>query len=350
MISKLKAFSTEFLNTLSPDKEIAVVIHLNPDGDAIGGALGLFNFFKDKYKISVIAPNDFAQFLKWLPGADKIQNFAIQEEAVIQTLNKAEIIFCIDFNGADRVGEKMKNVLLNASGKKFMIDHHPQPEDFCKHILSSTKVSSAAEMVYLFIKNIKKHGNFDKTVAKCLYAGIMTDTGGFNYNAPPCTFGNVKELLEFGINKEAITDAIYNNYSYNRMQLLGHILNNNLYWISEVNTAYIVLSQEVMKKYNFNIGDAEGFVNYPLSIKNVIFSVLFTEKEDHVKLSLRSKGVFDVNQFARKHYKGGGHLNAAGGKSQKSLQETINHFNDLLNEYKKDLNTTASILKQQLKS
>ena len=326
---------------LETPKRIVIVPHKNPDGDAIGSTLGLYHYFKPKgHDVVVIAPNDYPEFLKWLPGEDTI----IQHESEVIKSNKiienAELIFTLDFNALHRTGN-MESVLEKAKAIKILIDHHQQPEDYAKYIYSDVSMCSTSEMIYHFLEMLDDVIAINKDIATSLYVGIMTDTGSFRFSSTTSTTHRVvADLIDKGANNSQIHSKVYDTNTYGRIQLLGCAL-NNLKVIPEHKTAYISLSQNELNQFNFKKGDTEGVVNYGLSIDNVVFAAIFIEhkKEGIVKISLRSSGDFDVNAFARNHFNGGGHLNAAGGRCELSLKETIEKFISILPNYSIDLNS-----------
>lgn len=326
-----KRISAELKNK----NNIIIFTHRNPDGDALGAALGLYHFLKmQKKDVRVISPNAYPEFLHWLPGDEEIIQFNKQKTFAKDIISGAEIIFHLDFNALSRIGELEKLVLNNKESVKILIDHHPDPEPFADIEISETSVSSTAELVYYLIRLLDRKSLKNKDICTCLFTGIMTDTGCFSFNSSlPSTWEVVADLLRSGINKDRIFDRVYNNFSAPRMKLLGFSLDQKMTVLPEYHTAYISLSREEMKMYDFQTGDSEGFVNYPLSIKGILFSVLFLEKEKYVKLSLRSRGEFPVNDFARRYFNGGGHRNAAGGECKLSLQETLTRFEQLLPDF-----------------
>ncbi len=323
---------------LSSPKEIAIIIHHNPDGDAIGSSLALYlTLLKQKHKVKLISPNDFPAFYKWMPASDEIINAYITHPHAKSCIEKAEIIFCLDFNSIERTNNLMK-VFNKSKAVSILIDHHPNPEPFCTYALTDIKTSSASELVYDFILAAGMKKYIDKNISECIYAGIMTDTGSFSYSCnSPKTYEVTAELMRHGIDAQNIHNLIYDTNSENRMRLLGYSLYSAMKVFPEYGAAYISLSREDLKKFNFKIGDTEGFVNYPISMKNICLSVLFMEMEDQIKISFRSKGNFNVNEFSRKHFEGGGHKNAAGGRSKLSLKETLDKFEEILPKYKDDL-------------
>ncbi len=335
-MTKGKPDFTELLKELEKgQRKILILTHRNPDGDAIGSSLGLYHVLKELgHTVNILVPNRFPAFLNWMPSAGDITVYNYQTERAVRLLKEAEMLFALDFNDLSRVREFETNIDISGT-YRVLIDHHPHPANFAHFTYSDTTVSSTAEMVYNFVEAAGLMHLFSKDAAACIYAGILTDTGCFSFNSSqPYTFRIVARLLELGIDKDTIYDKIYDNFSFDRMRLMGHCLDQNMHFLPEYHTAYITLSQEEMKKYNFRIGDSEGFVNLPLSIAEVSFSVLISEQKDVVKLSFRSKGSFPVNQIASEYFDGGGHVNAAGGESKLSLQDTVTKFLEILPQYK----------------
>lgn len=337
-----KIFQQQFLEAgklLASKKKIAVLTHTNPDGDAIGSLLGLGLFLKAMgHDVQVMTPNPYPEFLQWLPGNGEVVIFTRRKAKAIRIIEEAEIIFCLDFNASNRF-EGLETCLQSAKGIKILIDHHPHPQPEYDLLFSNTAVSSTAELVYEFMEGTGKKDLISKEIAECLYVGIMTDTGNFSFNSSEMrTFEIVAALLNLGIEKDKIYSLVYDNFSENRMRLLGYCLSEKMVVLPEYHTAYISLNQEEQQRFKFDTGDSEGFVNYPLSIKGIIFSALLTEQKDKsIRISFRSKGSFATNVFAETHFEGGGHKNASGGKSLLPLNETISKFEALLPLFKKDL-------------
>ncbi len=329
----------EITSHLSRANKIVIVPHKGPDGDAIGSSLGLYHFLKDKgHEVKVISPNDFPNFLKWLPGTEDIIIYEYNREISNSLIDEAEIIFTLDFNILDRTGE-MEEPLRAAEATFIMIDHHLEPSDYADHTYSDAAMSSTCQMVYKFIHKLRATKYITPDIATCLYTGIMTDTGSFRYRSTSSdTHMVVAELIKKGADNTYIHQQIYDTFSQNRLQLLGVAL-QNLRVNEELKTAYITLSQDELDRHNFQKGDTEGFVNYGLALEGIVFAVIFIEHKSDgmVKMSLRSKGNFSVNEFARAHFNGGGHLNAAGGKSYLSLPDTVTKFNLVLDEYREEL-------------
>ncbi|MBX2828578.1 MAG: bifunctional oligoribonuclease/PAP phosphatase NrnA [Flavobacteriaceae bacterium] len=328
---------------LKTPKNIVIVGHKNPDGDAVGSCLGLSFFLKQRgHKAQVVMPNDFPNFLKWIPGWEDILHFDKKESAVREAIHAAEIIFTLDFNDLDRTGN-LSEVLKNAKAPFVMIDHHLQPSDYAVATYSDTSMSSTAQMVFHFIEALNGVDEISPEIATQLYVGIMTDTGSFRFPATTATTHRViASLIEKGAENSKIHENVYDTNSEDRMKLLGIAL-NNLRVFPEYRTAFISLSQKELDNNNFKKGDTEGFVNYALSLSGVIFALIFIEnkQEGITKISLRSRGSFSVNEFAREHFNGGGHANAAGGRSEMSLLKTIQHFISILPPYKNALNHDA---------
>lgn len=324
---------------LASPQNIIIIGHKNPDGDAVGSCLGLSFFLKSLgHNTSVIMPNDFPDFLKWLPGCEEIIIFEKEVKKSTEMLETADLVFTLDFNSLDRVGD-LQSVLEKTSAKFVMIDHHQQPADYAVATYSDVKMSSTSEMVFHFMNALGQAGKLSKEIAVNLYTGIMTDTGSFRFSSTsPTTHRVAAKLIEAGAESAIINQNIYDTNSPERMKLLGVAL-NNLVILPEFNTAYITMTQKELDDHNFKKGDTEGFVNYALSVKGVVFAAIFIEnkQENIVKISFRSKDDFSVNDFARNHYSGGGHINAAGGKSSQSLNKTINEFISILPRYKNAL-------------
>lgn len=324
---------------LATPKKIVIVPHKNPDGDAMGSTLGLFHYLRQQHEAVVIAPNDYPDFLKWMPGQDQVVVFESNRTKAETLIASADLIFTLDFNALHRAGD-MENDLKISEAIKIMIDHHQQPDDYAKHQFSDVTMSSTCEMVYQFINMLGQKEVIDAEIATCLYAGILTDTGSFRFPAATSTTHLVAaDLIDRGAEHSEIYNSIYDTNSVERLQLLGVAL-KNLKVLPEYRTAYITLSQEELNTANFKKGDTEGFVNYGLSIKDIVFAAIFIEhkQEGIVKISFRSEGDFSVNEFSRKYFGGGGHTNAAGGKSDLSLNDTVEKFISILPSYKNSLN------------
>lgn len=332
---------TELKKILATPRTIAVIPHINGDGDAIGSVLACYHYLKDKgHEVRVVSPNDYPDFLKWMPGTEKVLKFDLQNRQSKKWLNKSELIFLMDFNEMGRVGDDMQKTMMTLNTTYVMIDHHQQPSDVAKYLYSDTSICATAQMFYHFLEKLDDTHSISSDIATCMYAGILTDTGSFRFpNTTPTTHRIIAELIEKGADNSKIYDSIFDQLSYDRMQLLGQAL-KNMVVLTELKTAYITLSKEEKNRYNFQKGDSEGIVNYALSVKDIVFGVIFIEDEEQeiIKISFRSKGNFDCNQFSRNHFEGGGHINAAGGRSRENMAQTLRRFEGLLPQYLESLN------------
>ena len=325
---------------LSTPQEIVIIPHKNPDGDAIGSTLALWHYLNDQgHSATIVSPNDYPKFLKWMPGNEQILNFESKNQQAKTALDSAVLIFTLDFNHLGRTGQ-LEPVLQSSDATFVMIDHHQAPSDYAAVTYSDVTMSSTCEMVYNFIEFLGHRDSITPAMANCLYTGIMTDTGSFKFKSTTSrTHQVVAHLIDKGADNTAIHNKIYDTNSPSRLHLLGCAL-KNMVILQNYRTAYITLSQEELDKFNYQKGDTEGFVNYGLTLEGIRFAVIFIENSEEgiIKISFRSEGDFSVNQFARKHFNGGGHDNASGGKSDLPLTETAVHFVSLLEQYKEQLN------------
>jgi len=319
-------------NLLANPKKIAIIPHRSPDGDAMGSTLALYHFLKKiNHQPIVISPNDFPGFLAWLPGSESVLVYENEKESVTKVLQSAELVFTLDFNALHRTGE-MEQVLQKLKVPFVMIDHHQKPDNYALVTYSDTSIGSTCQMIYEFISSLGKKDLLDKTIATCLYTGIMTDSGSFRYPSTTSTTHRiVADLIDLGVNNSEIHNLVFDDNSFNRLQLLGRAL-QNMKVFPEYKTAYTTLSQNELDEFHYKKGDTEGFVNYGLTIKGINFAAIFIENRDEnsIKISFRSQGTFDVNQFSIENFNGGGHINAAGGKSTLSMEETTKKFENLL--------------------
>ncbi len=317
----------QFKEKIDNIHNIVIIPHLNPDGDAMGSSLGLKNVLKGMDKeVEVVTPSGFPRFLSWMNGASDVLVFEEQKEAAAKRISEAEALIFVDFNSLKRVGE-MSKLVAGFAGDKIMIDHHPYPENIVDIMISVPESSSTCELVYNVISRVGLDQYVNGFAAECFYTGIMTDTGALSYNSSnPDTYRVVAQILEKGIDKDKIHELVFHSNSFYRMKLLGHVLGEKMFLLPEQNAAYLWLTKDELEKYNFQQGDTEGFVNYPLGIEGINISAFFMEKDDIVKCSFRSRGDFPVNQFSELNFSGGGHRNAAGGESQLNMQDTIEKF------------------------
>ncbi len=315
--------------------KIAIVSHTNPDGDTIGSALAMSYLLRklDK-KTSVIVPDEVPEFLTFLTGINEIVNFSINPELAVETLHQSDLLLCVDFNATHRTG-KFSTHLDSFSGPKVMIDHHISPDEHYFDLLFSfVESSSTSELIFHLIQQSGWENLIDKDIAQPLFVGIMTDTGSYAHSADRSeVFTSSARLIELGgLKVKEIHDLVYNNFKENRLRFLGFCISEKLVVIKTGLVAYIWVTKNEMERFSVNEGDLEGVVNYALSIAGVELAVLFKEKEEHIKLSFRSRKFFDVNKFARAYFNGGGHLHAAGGKSFDSMELTIQKFTKLIEE------------------
>lgn len=329
----LSKYSKELSKHFSSADNILLISHINPDGDAIGSQLGLYHFLKSIGRnVSMLTPNNLQEFLRWMNGAELITIFTKDRSNGRKLISQADLIVMLDFNQFNRLGEAEEYVRLSKA-KRIVIDHHLDPADIAELIISVPEKCSTSELVHDLIFEINGSAFISKPYAEAIYVGIITDTGNFEHGAySPRTFRIVADLLETGIEKEKILNLIYNNFSAYRLRLQGYSLNKRMVVLPEFKTAYIFLTKEDLKEYNYVKGDTEGFVNMPLSIKGIHFTALFIEKENFIKLSFRSKGQFPTNEFAAKYFSGGGHMNASGGEYTDTLDNTISFFLKALEE------------------
>lgn len=324
------------INTLlTPENRIVILTHYNPDGDAIGSGLGLKHYLKAKgIHAELIVPNDFPKFLKWMPEAKKVLIAEYKRKVAAELIADADVIFCLDFNAPSRIG-LLGDWLTHAKAKKILIDHHQQPEPF-DFVYSDTVIPATCQMVYHFIEAMEEEKLVNRDIAECLYTGIMTDTGGFRFRSTSAdTHRIVANLIEKGADPAFITSNTWDTNTVSRLQLLALIL-GRIEVVKDGKVAILYLTRDELKTYGFQKGDTEGFVNYGLSILGVKMAAFFMEDlyEDFIKISFRSKDDMDVNRFSRKYFNGGGHINAAGGKSDESLEGTIETFKNRVEQEK----------------
>lgn len=331
----------EIFPLLTEPKNMVITFHQKPDADAMGSALGLYHFLKQlNHTVTVISPTNWAGFLSWMPGCKKVLDYEIQTAKATEALNKAEWVFCLDFNTMDRA-KRMAEPLTNLSCVKILIDHHQQPqsESFTYGISDVTK-SSTSEMVYDLIIASGLADKINTDVADCLYAGVMTDTGSFRFTSTTASVHRmVADLKERGLEHSHIHEELYDNFLESRFRFFGHVLLNRMEVFYEYNTALIAIPQADLIKFNVKTGDTEGLVNFPLSIHGIKLASIIIDRGDERKSSFRSKGGFDVNTFARNYFNGGGHFNASGGKNSEPLEEVVRKFKAAIKENKEQLSS-----------
>lgn len=329
----------QFFPLLATPQKAVITMHQKPDGDAMGSALGLYHFLQALgHEVTVISPTNWASFLNWLPGCDKVVDYETNREKSAQIVNATDWLFCLDFNVLHRT-KNMEQLLTQASCTKILIDHHQQPqEEAFQYGVSNTAKSSTCEMVYDFIAASGYADKLDITMATCLYTGIMTDTGSFRF---PATSAHVHRVIahfkDLGLEHTLIHQYIYDSSLETRLRLLGNTLLNRMEVLYEYNTAIMVVPKSDLLRFDAKTGDTEGLVNYLLSIQGIKLGALVIDRDEERKWSFRSKDGFDVNAFAREHFEGGGHKNAAGGRSSDSLDQTVRKFKQVLQQYEAQL-------------
>jgi phosphoesterase RecJ-like protein len=321
---------------LERSKKVAILTHSNPDGDAIGSSLALaLALSKEGIDAKVVIPDGLPDFLRWLPGIELSTTYTYKREKASAIVGEADLIFCLDFNDPARLNG-LEKILDPARSKIVLIDHHQDPVYFAHLTISETGRGSVGEMIYLLLREVYEGEVVDRDIATCLYVAIMTDTGNFNYaSSYPEIFYIVGDLMKYGLDKDRIYSNVYDAFSLDRMRLQGYCMQEKMVVFPQYHAAYISLTSEELKRFNHRKGDTEGFVNIPFSIKGIKFTALFVEKRDRIKVSFRSRGTFPVNRVAADHYNGGGHINAAGGDSFQSMEETLSKFESLLPGYAK---------------
>ena len=321
----------ELKQLLTQPRRIVIVTHARPDGDAVGSSLGLYHYLMVRgHDVRVVVPNAYAEFYRWLPGEETILDHQKSGAAAALFLDDAEFIFCLDFNVPARL-ETLAPKLLKAPATRVLIDHHRDPDHFTRYVWHDTAASSTAELVYTLLGEMDELSWLNRDAATCLYVGMMTDTGSFRYsNTTPQTLRVAAALLEFGLDVESIYERIFHTFSEDRLRFFGHCLVNKMQVFPEHRTGLITVTQQELDTFSVRTGDTEGLVNYPLSISGIVFAVLLIDRGNLRKMSFRSKGDFNVDQFAREHFSGGGHRNASGGVSTESLEAVQQKFLALL--------------------
>lgn len=321
---------------LKEPRRISLLTHVRPDGDAIGSALAMQRYLTKKgHTANVIAPDDFPDFLDWMPGSESVYIHQKQRKTCFAILTQSDCIFFLDFNALKRIealGEDVQKLHRPYVG--VMIDHHREPDNFTQYKLWDDGASSTAELVYTFIHMAGDAALIDKDMAACMYAGIALDTGIFQYsNTTPKVHAIAGDLMSFGLQVDRIHNALYNQYGENRMRFIGYLLSQKLQIINEYKTAYMSITMKEAEEYKLSIGDKEGIVNLPLAMKDVDISILFTEDKDKIKISFRSKEDVNVELLARTYFNGGGHKNASGGSTRMPLAETEQYLHKVLPEF-----------------
>lgn len=329
----------EIKSFLSTPKKIIITTHHKPDGDAMGSSLGLYNYLiQKKHEVQIISPTDYAFFLHWMPGNEHVLNYEEQKSKSVDLLQYADLIFCLDFNRLERINE-MGKLVAESKAMKIMIDHHLAPDNFTDFKFCDEHASSTSELVYDFIILMGDEKWINADTATCLYTGIMSDTGSFRFPSTTSKVHHiVADLLDRGVKHYLVHDLVQDNFSENRLRFFGFCFKEKLQIFHEYKTALISVTAQELRQYKIGTGDTEGLVNFPLSIEGIKLAVLIIDRTKVVKLSFRSKGNFPANEIAEKYFEGGGHLNAAGGKSSMTLEETVRTFIRILPTFSEKLN------------
>ena len=329
----------QFYPILNQPFKAVITAHQKPDGDAMGSTLGLYHFLKQLgHEVTVVSPTNWAAFLNWMPGVDQVIDFEANKKEASQIVADADYVFCLDFNILHRT-KHLEPVIRDSKALKILIDHHQQPDTpSFAYGISDVKMSSTCEMIYDFIVQSGHSNLINLDIAACLYTGLMTDTGSFRF---PSTTASVHKIVahlkELGLQHAKIHENIYDNSTEGRLKFMGNAFLNRMTVLPEFKTAVMAIPKSDIYKFELKTGDTEGLVNYLLSIEGIKFAAILIDREEERKWSFRSKGNFDVNIFARTHFEGGGHANAAGGSSSKSLDETLNDFKTIIENYKSQL-------------
>jgi len=329
----------QFFPFLTKPFKAVITCHQKPDGDAMGSTLALYHFLNQLgHDVTVISPTNWAQFLDWMPGTDKVIDFEQNKSLATQIINESDYVFCLDFNILHRT-KNLEPIITASKSIKILIDHHQQPDiPSFGYGISDVKMSSTCEMIYDFIVQSGHSNLINLDIAACLYTGLMTDTGSFRF---PSTTASVHKIVahlkELGLQHSKIHENIYDQGSEARLKFMGNAFLYRMQVFPEYHTALMAIPKTDIYKFDLKTGDTEGLVNYLLSIQGIKLAAIVIDREEERKWSFRSKGIFDVNIFARNHFEGGGHANAAGGRSSKSVEETANDFKNILTEYKSQL-------------
>jgi len=323
----------ELQSYLSVPKDITIIAHRNPDGDALGSAIGLRLYLEKKgHFVKVVMPSESPKIFSYLPNFYDVIVFDLKHDVAREALSSADCIFCLDFNGLDRV-DKLGVTIQNSNAKKVMIDHHLDPEPFVDHMFSDIDASSTCELVYNFIEDMGDADKIDEAIGQCLFTGLITDTGSFKYNTRPRTYVVASKLKEVGVDDYVLNDTINNSLKPKNLFLLGHCLANRMEIMDEYGAGLIYLTKDDYANFDIQRGDTEGIVNYMLMIKSVKVAAFITQQPSIVKISLRSKGDISVQEIASKYFNGGGHKNASGGALYTSLKDMITKFKSVIPDH-----------------
>jgi phosphoesterase RecJ-like protein len=324
----------EIFPLLTAPKKVVITTHQKPDPDAMGSSLGMYHFLTSLgHEVSVISPTNWATWLNWMPSSECVIDYELTPQKGHEVLNKADWLFCLDFNTFSRT-KHLSQQLYDFKGTKILIDHHQQPDTVSfDYGISDTAKSSTAEMVYDFIVQSGHSDKINTPIGECLYAGVMADTGSFRFASTTASVHHMVAFLkERGLEHSKVHENIYDNFLENRLRFIGHVLMNRMEVFYEYNTVLIAISKKDLLRYQVKTGDTEGLVNFPLTIQGIKLAGLVIDRDEERKWSFRSKGGFDTNTFARKYFNGGGHFNASGGRTFDSLETTVEKFKTAMKE------------------
>ena len=324
----------EIFPLLTAPRKVVITTHQKPDPDAMGSSLGMYHFLTSLgHEVKVISPTNWATWLNWMQSSNVVIDYELTPDKAIDALDKADWLFCLDFNIFSRT-KNLTQRLYDFKGTKVLIDHHQQPDTASfDYGISDTAKSSTAEMVYDFIVQSGHSDKINTPISECLYAGVMADTGSFRFASTTASVHHMIAFLkERGLEHSKVHENIYDNFLENRLRFIGHVLMNRMEVFYEYNTVLIAISKKDLLRFQVKTGDTEGLVNYPLSIQGIKLAGLVIDRDEERKWSFRSKGGFDTNTFARKYFNGGGHFNASGGRSNDSLEQTVEKFKIAMKE------------------
>jgi phosphoesterase RecJ-like protein len=323
----------------APPRRVVITTHQNPDADALGSSLGWAGYLRKKgHSVTIITPTDYPRYLTWMQGNDDVIAYSDRTRTrAAAAVAEADVIYCLDFNALARIGD-LEPMVRASSAQKVMIDHHLQPENFADLVFSDPSAAATAQMVYELIAALGDEQTIDRHIGECLYAGFMTDTGSFRHPSTNAAVHRIAaNLIELGVNTNRVHRLIFDNVSLDRLRFLGYVLSEKMVVLPEYRVAYIAVTGEELKRFRSQTGDTEGVVNYALSVENVVMAAILVDRGNEVKISFRSVGDFSVNELARQYFNGGGHRNAAGGKTHLSLSDTVARFLSVLPEFKEKL-------------
>ena len=335
-IAKLKAMLSE------PEQNVVILSHTNPDGDAVGSSIAWAEALRrEGHHVTCIVPNKYPYYLDWMSGIKDVVIFKQDKAGVAeQAVREADLIFCLDFHTLSRLDAPLSELIeTNRDAKRILVDHHLDPSEDFALMFSHPESSSTSYLVYCLIERLWGAESIDTKQAEVLYVGMMTDTGNFSFShLTPDLYRAIAVLAQTGIEIPKIYNNVYNSFTEGRARLFGYVINRKMRILRKGTVAHLSLTEDEMRRFWFQQGDSEGFVNYPLTIKKMKMSAIFVEHHDFIRVSLRSRGNVDVNLFAARYFEGGGHKNAAGGKSFVSMAETIARFEKAVEEWAEEGN------------